>query len=200
MTVDFIPYPKIPRLFRDITITEKIDGSNAGIQIIEGAHSVYSFYLDGEPYSVFAQSRKRLITPDDDNFGFAGWVNTNARLLTRTLGTGTHFGEWWGSGIQRNYGFTKGERRFSLFNSKRWAGLTENPEAAAAGLGVVPVLYEGPFVESAIHQTLNVLRLSGSKAAPGFLPPEGIVIFHQAARQNFKVLLENDELPKGLLY
>jgi hypothetical protein len=27
--------------------------------------------------------------------------------------------------------------------------------------------------------------------------PEGVIVYHSAARQSFKVLLENDHLPKG---
>ena len=98
--MEFIAFPKIARLRRDCVITEKLDGTNAQIVI-----------QDGEIVAV--GSRSRWITPgkDTDNYGFAGWVEQNrAELLG--LGDGTHFGEWWGSGIQRNYGLT--EKRFSL--------------------------------------------------------------------------------------
>lgn len=68
--VDYAPefreWPKTPRLYRDVAITEKIDGTNAAI------------HVDGESGRVAAQSRRRLITPDDDNYGFAGWVRRNA--------------------------------------------------------------------------------------------------------------------------
>lgn len=33
--LDFSPFPKVGRLSRDITITEKIDGTNASIYISE---------------------------------------------------------------------------------------------------------------------------------------------------------------------
>ena len=52
-------------------------------------------------------------------FGFARWVETNRERLITLLGPGLHFGEWWGSGIQRGYGLTKGDKRFSLFNVER---------------------------------------------------------------------------------
>jgi hypothetical protein len=80
------------------------------------------------------RSRSRWITPDDDNFGFAAWVEANRDELL-TLGPGRHFGEWWGSGIQRGYGLPKGEKRFSLFNVSRWG------ESRPACCHVVPVLY-----------------------------------------------------------
>lgn len=47
-------------------------------------------------------SRTRWITPEDDNYGFAKWANENKEELLK-LGIGQHFGEWWGSGIQRGY-------------------------------------------------------------------------------------------------
>lgn len=41
------------------------------------------------------------------------------------------------------------------------------------------------------------LRTNGSKVAPGFMKPEGIIIYHAAARSMFKVTLEKDDEPKG---
>ena len=58
---EFVKFDKIPRLNREIIITEKIDGTNAGI------------YVD-EVGDVYAASRTRWITLESDNFGFARWV------------------------------------------------------------------------------------------------------------------------------
>src|SRR5271165_3703942 len=102
---DFQAFPKIPRLNREIVITEKIDGTNASIHIAE----------DG---TVFTGSRTKWITPNDDNKGFARWVKEHEDELRTGLGYGTHYGEWWGAGIGRRYGLT--EKRFSLFNTTRW--------------------------------------------------------------------------------
>src|SRR5437868_5114667 len=126
MTIEFQPWPKVARLNRDITITEKIDGTNAAIGVTD----------DGE---VYAQSRTRLITPKDDNFGFARWVAERAESIKETLGPGLHFGEWWGPGIQRGYGVT--DKRFSLFRAAVYAEAV----ATSPDLRVVPVLYNGPF-------------------------------------------------------
>lgn len=178
---EFQPWPKIARLNRDITVTEKIDGTNAAVIITD----------DG---AIAAQSRKRLITPEDDNFGFARWVAANAGALGDTLGPGRHFGEWWGSGIQRGYGLAKGEKRFSLFNTARYGTL---PVEDIDGLGVVPILYEGPFAEFDQGWVLDALARVGSLAAPGFMEPEGFVLFHQAAQQMFKVTIKGDDAPKG---
>ncbi len=176
----FAPFPKIARLNRDCVITEKIDGTNAQVIIAE----------DG---TVRAASRTRLVTPLADNYGFATWVMQNAEALTR-LGPGRHFGEWWGTGIQRKYDLA--EKRFSLFNVHRWeAGL---PEGLPANVHVVPVIYRGPFSSQAVTLALETLKTSGSQAAPGFKNPEGIVVFHTASSTLYKVTIEGDEAPKGL--
>lgn len=174
---EFQRFPKIPRLNRDIVVTEKIDGTNAQIYVPE----------DDGP--LLAGSRKRWITPELDNFGFARWVHDNAEQLKVELGYGLHFGEWWGQGIQRRY--DQDRKRFSLFNVKRWAG------EELALCDVVPVLYEGLFHERFINEALEDLELDGSRAAPGFRKPEGIIVFHTAASQLFKVTCEDDEKPKG---
>lgn len=177
MSEVFEPFRKIPRLMRQIIVTEKIDGTNASVHISE----------DGE---IKAASRTRFITPEDDNHGFAKWVQQNKEGLLK-LGPGAHFGEWWGLGIQRNYGLK--EKRFSLFNTSRWTVDTPPP----ACCGVVPVLYSGMFNEELIHLALGDLIVQGSFAAPGFMKPEGIVIYHVAADQFFKQTIEKDEEPKG---
>lgn len=168
----FVGYPKIGRLYREIVITEKIDGTNAQVVVSD----------DGE--TVRAGSRNRWITPESDNFGFARWVQDNTEELKR-LGPGRHFGEWWGAGIQRRYGLT--EKRFSLFNVHRW----ENDRPACCH--AVPVLARGPFSEALIKDAAYRLRTEGSVAAPGFMKPEGIVVFHTHSGALFKYTLDGDD-------
>jgi hypothetical protein len=173
---EFKEFPKIHRLFRDVIVTEKIDGTNACVIV-------------GEDGTVSAQSRTRIITPQDDNFGFAAWVAEHAEEL-RELGPGHHFGEWWGSGIQRRYGLT--ERRFSLFNTHRWS------ESRPACCHVVPVIGSGNLDGWALAKScIETLREQGSFAAPGFMKPEGVVVFHTASNALFKATLEKDEERKG---
>lgn len=177
--VEFTAFPKIPRLNRTVVVTEKIDGTNACVGITE----------DGR---VYAQSRKRLITPEHDNFGFAGWVQEHADELRDGLGVGLHFGEWWGLGIQRGYDLD--HKRFSLFNGSRWN--ETNPPPACCY--VVPQLdIHGVFNSSRVKECLDALWCFGSYAAPGYMNPEGVVVYHTAGRHLFKVLIENDDLPKG---
>lgn len=170
----FTPFPKIPRLTGGMVITEKIDGTNAAVVITD----------DGQ---VLAQSRTRFVTPENDNYGFAAWVEGEKDTL-KLLGPGVHFGEWWGQGIQRGYGLP--EKRFSLFNTGRW-----NPVAKLEGYRcaeclvcyVVPVLYQGPFSTEEAGNIEAWLRAVGSQAAPGFKNPEGIVIFDTAGRNMYKL-------------
>lgn len=173
---EFVSFPKISRLRRNVVITEKIDGSNAQVHVTPDDQ-------------IFAGSRNRWITPDDDNFGFARWVDENRDELLK-LGHGTHYGEWWGCGIQRRY--VIGEKRFSLFNVARWTD-----ERRPACCHVVPTLYSGPFEDGIVENCLEELRRNGSKASPGFMNPEGVVIYHAASGDLFKVTIERDEEPKG---
>ena len=174
---EFVPFRKIPRLSREIIVTEKIDGTNAVIHVAE----------DG---TVTAGSRTKWINQSGDNHGFAAWVENHALELTG-LGVGVHHGEWWGSGIQRGYGLTKGEKRFSLFNTSKWG--MDRPGCCH----VVPVLYEGLFSTGAVDGCLDRLRRDGSVVAPGFMKPEGVIIFHPQGNVFFKKTIDKDDEWKG---
>jgi hypothetical protein len=190
----FQAWPKTPRLNREIVVTEKIDGTNACVVVD---------HLTG---LVFAQSRKKIIKPSQDNFGFARWVFENQDVLREALGGGRHFGEWYGSGIQVGYGLTNGEKRFMLFNAARWT--TDSVRIAgldAIGVEAPTVLYQGPFSGEEIENCVQYLRDHGSQhrpwtAASGALgPAEGVCVFHTASRQVYKVMCENDDIPKGFV-
>lgn len=230
---DFVAFPKIPRLSREMVITEKLDGTNASVTIVEPINyndvlydgrlavaRAASLSHDVAGSDIFAGSRTRFITPNSkgnptDNFGFAAWVRDNAEELVK-LGPGTHYGEWWGRGIQRGYALD--ERRFSLFNTGRWvdphgeqAGwCPDDLVVAPACCHVVPVLHRGLFDEvftmpaalggatvMPIKAALDRLASEGSAASPGFTDPEGIMIYHTAAGQYFKKTLVGDENQKG---
>ena len=116
------------------------------------------------------------------------------------MGPGMHWGEWWGQGIQRGYGLT--EKRFSLFNTGRWfqtmpMGWIMGTAKAPPCCRVVPVLTVGNFKEINFEKQLLMLTERGSVAAPGFMKPEGIMVWHVAAQQYFKATIEGDEKPKG---
>ena len=193
----FTAFPKMARLQREVIVTEKIDGTNAQVYISD----------DGK---MLLGSRTRWITPEDDNFGFARWATDHKDELMQ-LGPGRHFGEWWGRGIQRNYGLE--ERRFSLFNVARWCLHNETPKAIPtadprnvksqdmlpACCHLVPVLRYGVNLTTIADSALYELRQRGSLAAPGFMNPEGIVVFHVAGNVGFKMTLDNDGVPKSSL-
>lgn len=189
---EFTPWPKTPRLFRDVVVTEKLDGTNAAIQFHpagefqDGSELCFVANLADGTYSVAAQSRNRLVTPESDNHGFAAWVYDNAASLFEDLGPGTHFGEWWGQGINRGYGLH--EKRFSLFNTEKWFGAS----FSTPRLRVVPVLRREQFDTDTLSELVEYLNRWGSIAAPGFMKPEGICVYHTAARQVFKYTFNGD--------
>ena len=180
----FRAWPKIPRLENEVYhITEKIDGTNACI-LIRGYDPVEdgmkAMYIDPDyQYAVYAQSRTRLITPEDDNFGFAKWVKDNAEQLISDLGVGYHYGEWWGKGINRGYGLE--ERRFSLFNPTKHSDVCYHvPEIAAVSAEAL--------IET-IQDEIEQLKM-GSYAAPGYMRPEGLVIYAEKAKTYWKVIID----------
>lgn len=84
----------------------KLDGTNAGVQILDGGRFV-------------AQSRTRLLSPQSDNYGFAAWVHEHGdyfRGLFELMGRAIVYGEWCGPGIQKRVAINKIERRlFAVF-------------------------------------------------------------------------------------
>jgi hypothetical protein len=160
--VEFKPWPKIQRGggTEQVTITEKLDGTNSCIII-----------QDGEIVGV--QSRKRMITPgkNTDNYGFAQWVEDNSAELLG-LGDGYHYGEWAGVGIQKNpLGLES--KRFYLFNVARW-NLEHQPPTCCY---VVPVLYSGEYRPDIIEEIMDSLKAN----APH--DPEGVVVWYHKARR-----------------
>lgn len=197
-TIEFVGFSKIARLSREMVITEKIDGTNGQIYIEE----------DG---TFLVGSHTQWITPDKDNHGFARWTYDNKEELMK-LGKGRHFGEWWGSGINRGYGLQKGEKRFSLFNVIRWCNYGTEPKQIPTGdprlvkmqevlpsiVSLVPELYRGLFDTNKAIEILEHLKNHGSYAVPGFMRPEGIVVYHIAGNVGFKKTVEKDDVPKSM--
>ena len=191
----FEPFRKIARLNRNCIVSEKIDGTNALIEIDISPITGNYIFRTG--------SKNKYITPKDDNMGFANWAYAHRNELITGLGVGKHHGEWWGQKIQRGYGLT--EKRFSLFNSFRWIPKDKTiidptkqghpPDCCS----VVPILYEGIFNTEIINEVVNSLRTNGSVAMPGFKRPEGVVIYHTGLLEYFKVTCEKDESPKSLI-
>jgi hypothetical protein len=187
------------------TVTEKIDGSNSCIRIrpydpvnMDDSQALPGVYSIGEDlYSIWAQSRSRFLQPtkQSDNFGFARWVSENAEELVKILGPGDHYGEWWGSGIQRGYGLK--EKRFSLFNAPRWYEVLHPTEALSTvpNLYIVPTLFAGSFYDLDLPALRDDLTKHGSKAMLGW-KAEGMVVYLRELNASYKVLLEGDTIHK----
>lgn len=186
--ITFQSWPKIARLDNEqMIVSEKLDGTNACIQFQPptdgpGPRGAEKMYEPGTAYVFAAQSRSRLITPDKDNAGFATWVHANHASLFADLGYGIHFGEFWGSGIQRRYGMDR--KVFSLFNTHRWEA--KRGHFATENLDVVPLLWTGPVDIAQIQEEYNQLRWNGSRATT-FDNPEGIVVYLTATGVSWKL-------------
>lgn len=204
MSYEFKAWPKIPRLSKmQCSITEKLDGTNAQISITKDFDPIHlalqygAVTISGE-FAVFAGSRTRWLGRDkgQDNFGFATWVYENADALVKELGEGTHYGEWWGQGIQRTYGLTK--KYFTLFNPWRY-GCGQNPAIPVAKeqierdtlLGVVPILSQEQYSPTHVGETEYLLTSAGSQAVTGWMKPEGFVVC--IANEKYKVVLNGDD-------
>lgn len=200
---EFKTWGSTPRENKNKTITEKIDGTNACVVIWNGV--------------VAAQSRKRIITPDNDNYGFARWVYDNAGALMDTLGFGYHYGEWFGEGIQKNPLGIEG-KRFALFHPTKYSEANGYELNKVDGLETVPLLHHGQCDVWTIPNIMQELETYGSKVQGaatqtvksyivGMDPEhmyqftraakaEGIIIWNNETRTRTKMLLENDAFHK----
>lgn len=209
--LEFQSFSKIPRLFKPMTITEKIDGTNAQVVITNRSAlddqdkvradklGLWLGKVGDEWYTVLAGSRNRYLELGKDNFGFAKWVFDNAEALVSSLGAGKHFGEWFGAGIQRGYGANG--KKFALFNVGKWGHFEYCPNPidflGVPGLTVVPTLLEESEFNLGMVEAVHAdLMDTGSRAVRGFDKPEGVMVFHQAAGQLFKYT--DDPRPKGV--
>ena len=176
----FKAWGKIPRFENEeYCFREKIDGTNGCVLVLDQDHELLQGALFAEPIEqigrdyIWAQSRTRFVHPGDDNFGFAGWVREHAAELVK-LGQGYHYGEWWGRGIQRGYEQT--DRHFSLFYYP-----TALPTDVVRH---VPTIKAGSLAEAR-----QVLIDGGSLAQPGFMQPEGVVMYASAAKVYYKSII-----------
>lgn len=183
---EFEKFPSLHRYSKEMVIvTEKIDGTNAQV------------FVSDDGSIVRAGSRNRWITPSDDNFGFARFVEDNRLWLQKYLGPGRHYGEWWGSGIQRGYALDEGQKRFSLFNAGRWGEAFDSMRAGGIlipeQIGVVPVL--GIFQHDTFNpiEVMQNLKEKGSSAKPNFMDPEGIVAYHTLSKATYKMTFDGDK-------
>ena len=91
--------------------TVKLHGTNAGIVLQNGEYT----YL----------SHKRVITIDDDNYGFTSWMQDRAALLPIEEGH-TLYGEFCGQGIQKGVAISELPKMFVAFGYKDAEGNWKN--------------------------------------------------------------------------
>lgn len=126
----------------------KLDGTNAGIQLLASGECI-------------VQSRSRIITPDDDNIGFARWVQDNEAYFQSIERTHPHmilFGEWCGQGIQKRTAIAQIDKRiFAVFaiqfgdHDAESATLEIDPERIRLYLPEHPELFVLPWVGEALE-------------------------------------------------
>lgn len=107
----------------------KLHGTNAAIQI----------HKDG---TVVAQSRTNVITPQNDNMGFASWVEANKECWAAKAPTDgvIVFGEWCGKGIQPGVAVSEIPKTFAIFAAQSMEYpeyVTYKPELLSAFAPVV---------------------------------------------------------------
>lgn len=185
--MEFKSFSEITRLSSQVTITEKVHGTNAQILIQDNVmiptDDPMVFNVET---TIKAGSRTRWLELGDDNYGFAAWVHANKEALIAALGPGRHFGEWYGSGVNSGYGLEKGIKRLALFDQRFADKLL--PE----GVIVVPVLYRGPYTSTCVDNVMAELK-KGSVISPGFDKPEGVVIRFERNGAMFKNVFEAEE-------
>lgn len=129
-----IPYPKT-RSFKDIVHDiKKLHKDDLTFPIIEytgkvkihGTSAGISFNKDG---SFHCQSRNKVITPFDDNYGFATWAYKNIETIKQTLNIApgwvidsmqhnnniTVYGEFAGQGVQQGVAVSQLPKMFIIF-------------------------------------------------------------------------------------
>lgn len=175
----FEPWPKtlhVDKVMGNVIVTEKIDGTNACIV----------FQDDGY---MFTQSRNRIITPDQDNQGFAKWAYRNQKNLFYIFGPGRHYGEWWGKKIGRTYNMQ--HNVFSVFNNGRFYRTDGNDmdsmsTRAQEGplfdqVSAVPLIYTGVYGSEQMVEKVFEFETGKSKAAAEFgvefYDPEGVCYY-----------------------
>lgn len=200
----FQRFPSLTRFSHDWTITEKLDGTNAQIVIVHASNPDAHDFLNSGNYDallaepgeffVFAGSRSKLIWPgkSTDNHGFARYVQDNAEEIVAKLGEGRHFGEWVGKGINKRHYDLQG-KQFALFNTYRWTG-ADLPEQ----MTVVPILFQGYSDDPGQRalECMQEMQANGSAFAPGYMNPEGVVMYHGPSKTTFKKTYDYDEAGK----
>ena len=154
-------------LFRDVTISEKIDGTNAQVFVVAEDRGRRQ---PGRGLGGSLRKRTTSVSRRGSPIMLTSCASSAQDVISA---------EWYGRGIQRRYGLQ--DRRFALFNS-----CTDGPRSARRAAAIVPVLTTRTMGADVVSECLETLRSGGSLARSGFHAPGGIVIYHHASGGMFR--------------
>lgn len=113
----FLKFPSIESFHHKVKAGKKYFSGEMLYNIRPKLHGTNAGIVFHPKDSVYAQSRKRVITPDDDNMNFAKFVDSLGLSVSETQNNiFVVFGEWAGEGIQSKDAITKiGKKVFAPF-------------------------------------------------------------------------------------
>ena len=119
---EHIAFPEIQQFRNTIrTVRERAEHDGAPLPVLtfigsvklHGTNASVVFPHEGGHY---VQSRSQIITPEQDNAGFARWVEANYDLFKRLENSGVAvYGEWCGQGIQKGVAISQVPKQFIVF-------------------------------------------------------------------------------------
>jgi len=113
----FLKFPSIESFHHKVKAGKKYFSGEMTYNVRPKLHGTNAGVVFHPTDGVYAQSRSRVITPDNDNMGFAKFVNTLGITVSPTQNNiFVVFGEWAGEGIQSKDAITKiGKKVFAPF-------------------------------------------------------------------------------------
>ena len=119
---EHIPFPEIQQFRNTIrTVRERAEHDTLPLPILSFVgsvklHGTNASVVFPEEGGFYCQARTHVITPQEDNAGFARWVDSNKELFTSLDKSGLAvYGEWCGQGIQKGVAISQVPKQFVVF-------------------------------------------------------------------------------------
>lgn len=129
--MEHIPFPEIHQFRNTIrTVRERAECDGVPLPIITFVgsvklHGTNASIVFPESGGYYCQSRSHVITPGQDNAGFARWVENNKELFERLEKSGVIlYGEWCGQGIQKGVAISHMPKKFIVFSVRKLDNLS----------------------------------------------------------------------------
>jgi len=139
---EHIPFPEIQQFRNTIrTVRERAEHDGVPLPTLsfrwsekhQGTNASVAFPPEG---GFYCQSRTQIITPENDNAGFARWVEDNKTLFQKMDKSGVVvYGEWCGKGIQKGVAISQVPRQFVVFAVRILGGEWMNRAGIALTIG-----------------------------------------------------------------